>query len=374
MFLLAAVGFGSIACGDDPKSTDDPIGPPNPGDYDITVTAKSALGDYYSTSRVKDGSTEFILVLSNALLTGGAMDPEIGGAGRLVFLDLYAQMSAARKGILPDGTYKFIGEGVEPSIRTCSAANTFIMSADQSGQPEEGSGLDVKSGSVVVTSSGTNYTITVDFVLTNNKTFSCTYTGPITFVEQDYVISTLTADYVVPVAPYPATFVWVPDGYKIGADVWIIQMLPKIPGMSDDGMQFELACPKGKFADGIPLGTYTVGIPETYNGELCINPGWIIDEGAQAGNLSGTWYIGGFGSEGLTRLAPATSGTATVSKDGDKYTVEFEFLDDAVKPHTFSGTWTGVPTMIDNTAPQAGNAPAKNSFKAARANKVRTLL
>lgn len=368
MFLLAAVGFGAVACGGSDPVTggDEPTPPPTPGDYDITITAKSALGDYYLGSQVTDQSTEFILSISDALLTGEAMNPEIGGEGTLLFLDLYSTTSAAKKGILPNGTYKFIDDKTMPSTKTCSSLNTFVAFADKSGEPIPDSALKVKSGAVVVTSSGSNYTIVVNFVLTDDQTLYCSYTGPITFAEKEYTVSTLEDNYVVPVAGLPGNFVWAPDGYGIGADLWMVQIFPENPGLESEAMQFELAGPMGgTFAEGLPVGVYPIGIPDPYDDTLCSNPGWV----GENGTLNGTWYLGGFGATGVTKYAPAKSGDATVTKEGDVYTIAFEYLDDAPKPHTFSGTWTGTPTMIDSTEEQrSSNARVENSFKAVRMN------
>lgn len=369
MFLLAAVGFGSIACGDDDPKKPGDGGGVTPGDYDITVDAKSVVGDYYIRSIVEDKSTEFFMLLSDVTLTGEAYDPTIGGAGTVVGLDLFAITSTAKKGILPNGTYKFITAETMPTSKTCSAANTLIFTTDASGKPIAESGREVKSGTVVVASEGSTYTITVDFKLDNKETLLCTYKGEITFSEQDYIHTTLTADYTVPMTGLPGTVSYFGDAYDVGADVWMIEMLtPQVD--NSEGMIFEVACPMGEFADGLPVGTYTVDGSDTYEpGTYVCAPGWLTLENG----LAATWYVGGFTPDGVTKMAPAMSGTLTVSKEAAVYTVTFEFKDDAKTPNTFKGTWTGTPAMTDKRE-KSSNTRAENSFKAVRANKVCTLL
>lgn len=64
----------------------------------------------------------------------------------------------------------------------------------------------------------------------------------------------------------------------------------------------------------------------------------------QDGYCLGTWYIYDMGA-----LYGATSGTAVIGKEGDVYTIDFEFVDDTYMG-IFKGSYTGTLSFYDGTA------------------------
>ena len=63
--------------------------------------------------------------------------------------------------------------------------------------------------------------------------------------------------------------------------------------------------------------------------------------------LAGTWYIWANIDGHYGKKAPITTGSMTLGKEGDIWTIEFEMYDDARPPHKISGSWSG-PMRISN--------------------------
>lgn len=172
MCLLASIFCLCTACGDDSEPK------PDPGTkYDLSITAKHALGSL-SAPAVEEGPSRFVMTLSDIAIGGSAAAPDFSAAGSFVVLDLYAVEAAAGGGILPEGTYSFVGG--DPADKQASLKNSFFGATDASGQIV-GKTTGFTKATATVTRSGAGYKIEVTATLADARTLSCTYQGAIDF-------------------------------------------------------------------------------------------------------------------------------------------------------------------------------------------------
>lgn len=115
----------------------------------------------------------------------------------------------------------------------------------------------------------------------------------------------------------------------------------------------------GSVTTEIPSGTYTVmtDLSNEYFVPFSAVPAFIQEE--EDGMYPfGTWYL-----KDLSAEYGATSGTATFDRQGDVYTVTFEFQDDEAMV-IFKGSYTGKLGYYDGTATES----VSSSVKAQRAS------
>lgn len=172
MCLLASIFCLCTACGDDsePKPAPDPK-------YDLDITAKHALGSLGAPAS-EGGPSRFVMALSDIAIEGSAAAPQFAAAGSFVSLNLYAVEAAAGGGILPEGTYSFVGG--DPADKQASLKESFFGTTDASGQIV-GKTTGFTKATATVTRSGAGYKIELTATLADARTLSCTYEGAIDF-------------------------------------------------------------------------------------------------------------------------------------------------------------------------------------------------
>lgn len=206
-------------------------------------------------------------------------------------------------------------------------------------------------GTMTVSGTAGNYTIVCDFELEGGYSVKCTYTGPVEIIGIPGPYSTLTEDYTLNMEGNVGTAYYYGDYYFTGGSNWIIEIVPEnLDNNYDyDGIIAEIQANTEEFSEGLGSGTY-VPSPNDY-----LMPGeYYPGQMSYAGELSGTNFLGDFGSQGVvTAYAPATSGNLDITDNGDgTYTFSFSFLDD--KGHTWDGLWTGQLKTVNSSE----NAPA----------------
>ena len=197
------------------------------------------------------------------------------------------------------------------------------------------------SGTITVEKSGNQYTITFDMTSANGKAIKGSYTGALSLTDgtEKPVISELEEDRVVDLSAITQgkqtySGYW----YDNGMNNWTLYVRDEsIPGI--DGMIFDFNMPDlGFLPEGIPTGTYELSSVAKENTMV---PGFINTY------LAGTWYIWANIDGHYGKKAPITTGSMTLGKEGDIWTIEFEMYDDARPPHKISGSWSG-PMRISN--------------------------
>lgn len=83
--------------------------------------------------------------------------------------------------VLPDRTYKY---ATNKSISTFHPAKTFCMVNDGKGNITK---VEFKAGMIVVTKSGSTFTVKATLTTTDDKEFTASYTGPITIEDKTAV-------------------------------------------------------------------------------------------------------------------------------------------------------------------------------------------
>jgi len=197
------------------------------------------------------------------------------------------------------------------------------------------------SGTITVEKSGNQYTITFDMTSANGKAIKGSYTGSLSLTDgtEKPVISELEEDRVVDLSAITQgkqtySGYW----YDNGMNNWTLYVRDEsIPGI--DGMIFDFNMPDlGFLPEGIPTGTYELSNVAKENTMV---PGFINTY------LAGTWYIWANAGGSYGKAAPIKTGSLTIGKEGDIWTLDFEMYDDARPPHKISGSWSG-PMRISN--------------------------
>lgn len=198
------------------------------------------------------------------------------------------------------------------------------------------------SGTIEVEKSGPDYTITFDLKTEEGISVKGSYSGTLSLTDgtEKPVISELEEDHVLDLSPITIGLMefygsW---PYNNGFDMWAIEMKNEsIDGI--DGIQFELFLePNGFLPEGVPTGTYQVASVAAAN---TLVPGFIDTY------LAGSWYIWANENGSYMKKAPINSGSLTISKEGDTWTVEFDLLDDARPAHRISGSWSGPMDIVE---------------------------
>lgn len=197
------------------------------------------------------------------------------------------------------------------------------------------------SGTIEVEQSGNQYTLTLNLTTNNGKTVTGSFTGPLTLRDgtEQPVISQLEEDRVLDLSHIPeGEMLYSGEWYHNGMNNWTIYVKDEsIDGI--DGMIFDFNMPPlGFLPEGIPTGTYELSSVAQEN---TLVPGFINTY------LAGTWYIWDNLNGRYGKMAPITTGSLTLGKEGDIWTIDFEMWDDARPAHKISGQWSGPMRIVD---------------------------
>lgn len=220
----------------------------------------------------------------------------------------------------------------------------------------------ITGGKMTVESSGTNYTITADFVAENGIDVKFSYEGEIVVgnfndndtSEPERPYTTLTTDHTYNM-PAEATCLGVCLGeyMKKGYDSWFLTIMGynnTYPEGYGDMFTAEFVVETGGARNKIPTGTYNIAMEVK---DRAMFPG-IVDF---AGSILFTWYgdltpdAEGYSSQS----APIVSGTVVIEDAGEgNYRFVFDLVDDA--GNKITGEWTGSGTAEDYSAEVSASA------------------
>lgn len=333
---------------------------PDPGSDDgktPELTTDLHAGGYYNGDLYGIGSDNFILYIADNSVR--FEDNALSGEGTALLVDFNAPATGSP--VLSAGTYKALlsepeeGESQDytflpgTDLGAWGIMGTFIYSCQTGSETPEY--MMVEDGTVEVSLAGDIYTVVAE-VTASGEEYTFSYTGNITFGKpgeggdpgdgyEEVVLDRLTQ----------GTMEYYGQAYgNTGTDyanwtVYLAESTYDLGSLTGSGnvLQMELNTAADQ-TESIPEGTYTV-FPEITPESFV--PYSIVPAFVQDGYAYGTWYFG-FSESGSETSFGATSGTAEVSRDGDTYTIEFEFVDDDFGGR-FSGTYRGVLQYYDWT-------------------------
>ena len=209
----------------------------------------------------------------------------------------------------------------------------------------------VKDGTVKATKEGNVYTMKYNILLDNDEWYLAKYVGTIRQGDE-YTRSTFVGDKtLVPSFGYLEYDGPSPMGNIKGVNRWNIRLYSEgvtvdpsyYWGVSGDGdfMRIQLYT-DGHYTTEIPEGRYVISAEEVPYHANEGQGGWGI--------TFGTWYYDMDENE-----APAITGEVNISRDGSKYIVEVEFVDD--RGNTIKTKYDGELTYWDNYN-KSGYAPS----------------
>lgn len=213
-------------------------------------------------------------------------------------------------------------------------------------------------GTVDIATSGNGYTVTADLIDADGNTIKGTYSGQIEIGNNSFY-STLEGDKQADVAGMPCELVYYADYFGVRGDNWSVFIGTEADGT--EAFQIELIAPMGDYGDGLPAGEYIVTDLDSYPssaGKTCV-PGVY-----SGGYLYNSWYLGDYQDGYVFSMAPFTSGKVTVERSGNQYTIGVDIYDDAQDPHRVTSTWTGIPTIKN----ESGAQPAPQIYSRKRAS------
>ena len=197
------------------------------------------------------------------------------------------------------------------------------------------------AGTVTVEKSGSQYTLAFDLTTPEGKMIKGNYSGTLTLTDgtEQPVLSQLEEDRVVDLSHIESgRMVYSGTWYNNGMNNWTIYV--KDESIDNiDGMIFDFNMPdEGFLPEGIPTGSYELSSVAKENTMV---PGFINTY------LAGTWYIWANAGGSYGKAAPIKTGSLTIGKEGDIWTLDFEMYDDARPAHMISGSWSG-PIRVVN--------------------------
>lgn len=279
-------------------------------------------------------------------------DMEIDGEGYVIppgtILAVDAIMPFDEEGNLTTGTYNVSEDGTPMTVYPgydvfgIFYAGTYAQHLVSN---EEYYNSLVTEGTMEISGSAGNYTVSCNFVGSDGFSIKATYTGAIEVQGMPGPISTLTGDYTLDLEGATAVATTWGDYYETGGNNFTVQIMPTT---GPDGLLLDLVSDAS--VDGIASGTYTISASGNPN------VGEYLKGYLSGSNLGGTMYVGGFTEEGyVTAYAPATTGDLDITNNGDgTYNISFSFVDDL--GYTWDGEWSGEITI------QSGSSasPARN--------------
>ena len=314
-------------------------------DRDVTF-AFSAASSTYKGDFYGDGTNFFLVNLND-------------GNGAEMVLELVTGEVTYSATCLPAGTYSVaagVGSGpgtINPGSEYNDAGWAFIPKGSYC---KTGNAYGFATGgTVTVTLDESTYSIACDLQTYNGHTVEAAYRGPLNIRDGSPTgpKSTLEQNVQVDLSMISAGEIhyW-GDFYGNGLDCWILYVEDRtLEGSNAVTLEFLLPANGFDSGRGVPDGQYEISDKLDVN-HLVIGSSVDFPDGTSY--LNGTWYVGGFHDGGVyTDRAPAASGDVYLGRDGDIYTIDFAFKDDAVEQHAFFGVWSGPVRAVDKTQESA---------------------
>lgn len=330
---------------------------------DVNTPFVTAVAEYLGVPDETDAGQYGLFLYSGEVEGSGSNLYPAEDGGYMLSISLFATApeEGAPAAIVP-GTYTVSTEGAAGTWfegfideRVYWAAGTFLEQRE-----EEGGICSLGAdGTIEITKSGDEYTVTVDLTSDLGYKIEGSYSGPIEMFDKTYA-SNITSDYTPLLLGLSTQAHYYGDFYEVGGNNWLIIIGDFQTGT--DGMQLDLIVPNEYgFAQGLPEGEYIVG-KDYEQGTYAAVYGFL-----NGSELIGTWFLSDFREGNPFLYAPANEGTITVAKSGDEYSIAFDFIDDSPQKNRVSGEWTGPIAQFDDSS--SSGAPAKISHKSTLAKK-----
>lgn len=305
-----------------------------PQGLDVTCTEAEAVwqGDLYGM-----GTSVWSMQIRDVSLTESGTP---SGSGTLIDLVFFGEpFDSFEQAALTEGEYTFNNTfAIKTLMRGGKDGNNqpigSIATKWNVGRPERNY---LSDGTMTVSRSGDNYTITLDAVSDVDLPVKATYTGTIPMTSQvtppdpgDY-FSTLTHD--VTIRPEDITYADFYDQEEWYEGSNLFQIV-----LSTDDLSLELDFYTGLDVEGaVPSGTFTVessSDPTTYTPDpVSIQPGWSDGDGYNEGTILEIYDVA---------LGFVKSGTVTVNhKGGYEYDITWDLVDDSPSGHRITGSYSG---------------------------------
>ncbi len=345
---------GALVFGD-PNAGSGPVEGTPALSENIDVKFTYGMGIYYGDPYSVGTDNYEVSLTSQTLDSNG----NVTSGGSWVDLSFYTESSSVI--FLESGTYNIVDTykagTVEPGyVFMGISAGSSAAKVDENGIVLEES--PIASGTVTVSEFGiTGYRIVVDAVTENGKSVKGVYEGEIEFDNQapsEVPNTTLADDYALKLSAAQASLSYYGDYYGAGLANWVLSIATE----KGDAIDIELLTPMtSKTEIPIPEKQYNMSVDNA-------TAGFVAGTSSSLGQ-AGTWYwdLSTMDADGyIYGYAAAIEGNVKLSKDGDKTTVSFEFVDDLY--HIFSGSWTGViPEATDESASYSSLSSRKPSLR-----------
>lgn len=328
-------------------------GSDTPSIDDINITAVYADGQYNGSGK-GDNVMSLVLAFTDMNVNQG----QASGSGVQFWITMY--MPYDKNGHIMTGDYSM---DFSETSQTVLAGQWLIEGFQHNGGSyialyEEASSYPdmymLTEGSMNVSGTPGNYTVSGNFTTDQGTSADFTYTGDIQVAGLGPV-STLTDDYILDLEGAGARMTYYGDDwYHTGGGNWVIELLPDTD--KKDRISVDLVAHGLDFDAGVPTGIYTAAEEGKYP-----LPGQFMQGSVSLndGSISGTMYYGAQNSDRqYIEYAPAISGEFSVTNLGNNtYTFVFDFIDD--KGFHFSGEWSGEIDFLTDSSTQPSSLNLK---------------
>lgn len=292
-----------------------------------------SYGYYYGT--ITGGSPNYYLSLAES-----PMENNIIGDGFTYILDIYSDEPEDMNAIAPAvGTYT-LSETFEAG--TLHPLNSSVRIKTSDGTTSS----NFTEGTLVISRDGDQYNYEAVLTDTNGEIHHISYTGPVALTDfsQGDFTSTLREDYVADLTGASCSALYYGDTYGgtsgIPTSNWYIS-LSNLP--NGDHFQLDICAPPTSNTEtGITPGTYL--LLDCDYGELTALKGFTVN-----GTKYGSWFWVYENAAQVDPIAPLDSGSITISRDNDTYTITIRAFDDNPDSNSITATWTGQIEITDMT-------------------------
>lgn len=329
----------------------------------LTLAEAYWAGDYWGTAGTLN---DLYIILTDMPLQNGALTYP----GRIIQLDLNIPATTF------DKVETVVAGSYSPSY-TLTPIERYTFNSDEVSYIWEYDASGAKTathyttgGSVTIARSAAGYTIDLDLTVDDNTTYKARYEGQMVFYDDTIKhLSTLDRSVQPSLTQASGTFHQYADA-AIAARALELSFYGDLAQATIDNMILTLNVDPEAQKEGAIEGTYTViekeidkiGTSDMVKGTVV--PGHLTKD--ENGDLvfGGSWYRLLANSDGEAQLggmAPFTSGRVVIARDGESYTVDYQFFDDnETTPHAITGTYTGPITFTNlggGTEPDPGPGP-----------------
>ena len=329
----------------------------------LTLAEAYWAGDYWGTAGTLN---DLYIILTDMPLQNGALTYP----GRIIQLDLNIPATTF------DKVETVVAGSYSPSY-TLTPIERYTFNSDEVSYIWEYDASGAKTathyttgGSVTIARSAAGYTIDLDLTVDDNTTYKARYEGQMVFYDDTIKhLSTLDRSVQPSLTQASGTFHQYADA-AIAARALELSFYGDLAQATIDNMILTLNVDPEAQKEGAIEGTYTViekeidkiGTSDMVKGTVV--PGHLTKDENGDPVFGGSWYRLLANSDGEAQLggmAPFTSGRVVIARDGESYTVDYQFVDDnETTPHTITGTYTGPITFTNlggGTEPDPGPGP-----------------